>query len=123
MIVVIVVTGGISSSTAGTFVEALNADGTRLCLLPNLPSGRRWHTMSGGMVCGGWDARKSCIKFQNGAWKKMQFSLQQERFGHVSWTRSGGKSRLFGGRLSLLTSELVSESGSISGFPLKYKTE
>jgi len=120
---VIVVTGGEPYEKVGISAEALNADGTRLCLLPNLPSGRRSHTMSGGMVCGGGDARKSCIKFQNGAWKTMQFSLQQERYGHVSWTRSGGKSRLLGGRPSLLTSELVSESGSISGFLLKYKTE
>ena len=106
-------------------VEALNADGTRLCLLPNLPTFRRYHSMSGSMVCAGVDADalKSCIKFQNGAWKKMPFSLQERRDYHVSWTRSDGKCRLLGGEFSLLTSELVSETGSVAGFPLKYDTK
>ena len=105
-------------------VEALNADGTRLCLLPNLPTFRRYHSMSGSMVCAGLDsdALKSCIKFQNGAWKTMPFSLQEKRADHVSWTRSDGKFRLIGGHYSNSTSELVSESGSIAGFALKYST-
>ena len=120
----IVVTGGYPTSTAGTSVEALNADGTRLCRLPNLPKIRRMHSMDGSMICGGYDshAQKSCIKFQYGAWKTMPFSLQQIRFYHVSWTRSDGKIRLLGGSYSFLTSELVSEAGSIKGFPLKYDT-
>ena len=80
--------------------------------------------MDGSMICGGWEshAQKSCIKFQYGAWKTMPFSLQEQRRGHVSWTRSDGKIRLLGGYYSPLTSELVSETGSIVGFPLKYNT-
>ena len=126
LIVVIVVTGGKPSSTAGTSAEALNADGTRLCRLPNLPDNRRYHSMDGSMICGGYDshAQKSCIKFQYGAWKTMPFSLQQIRWYHVSWTRSDGKIRLLGGEYSQgLTSELVSEAGSVAGFPLKYDTK
>ena len=124
LIVVIVVTGGEPSETATTNAEALNADGTWLCRLPNLPKYRRQHSMDGSMICGGYDshAQKSCIKFQYGAWKTMPFSLQQIRFYHVSWTRSDGKIRLLGGSYSFLTSELVSEAGSIKGFPLKYDT-
>ena len=124
LIVVIVVTGG-SPTTAGTSAEALNADGTRLCRLPNLPKYRRYHSMDGSMICGGYDshAQKSCIKFQYGAWKTMPFSLQQIRRYHVSWTRSDGKIRLLGGEFSPLTSELVSETGSVAGFPLKYDTK
>ena len=137
LIVVIVVTGGdpiihnsqreVIDNTA-TSVEAINADWTRLCVLPDLPTQRRHHTMSGSMVCGGRDtyAMRSCHKFQNGAWKLMPFSLLEKRRYHVSWTRSGGKSRLLGGYDndgSSTTSELVSESGSIAGFPMKYKTE
>ena len=82
--------------------------------------------MDGSMICGGRDshAQKSCIKFQYGAWKTMPFSLQQIRNYHVSWTRSDGKIRLLGGygsdSESLSTSELVSEAGSVKGFPLKY---
>ena len=54
----------------------------------------------------------------------MNLTLQEERNAHVSWTRSDGKIRLLGGQgeSSLTTSELVSESGSIAGFPLVYKT-
>ena len=122
LIVVIVVTGGNPYATA---TEALNADGTRLCRLPNLPSSgeqRVDHSMSGSIICGGNDTPKSCIKFQNGAWKTMPFSLQEKRADHVSWTRSDGKFRLIGGHYSNSTSELVSESGSIAGFALKYST-
>jgi len=123
---VIVVTGGEPSQTAGTSAEALNADGTRLCRLTNLPNNRRYHSMDGSMICGGYDshAQKSCIKFQYGAWKTMPFSLQQKRYYHVSWTRSDGKIRLLSGfgSASDSTSELVSETGSVAGFPLKYKT-
>ena len=123
LIVVIVVSGGLPE--VGTSVEALNADGTRLCRLPNLPHNRQYHSMDGSMICGGYDshAQKSCIKFQYGAWKTMPFSLQQIRFYHVSWTRSDGKIRLLGGEFSPLTSELVSETGSVAGFPLKYNTK
>ena len=123
LIVVIVVSGGLPE--VGTSVEAYNADGTRLCRLPNLPSSgehRVDHSMSGSIICGGYDTPKSCIKFQNGAWKTMPFSLQEKRADHVSWTRSDGKFRLIGGRYSSSTSELVSESGSITGFALKYST-
>merc|ERR1719342_1710190 len=120
---VIVVTGGEPTSTAGTSAEALNADGTQLCRLPSLPKLRRCHSMDGSMICGGFDshAQKSCIKFQYGAWKTMPFSLQQIRRYHVSWIRSDGKIRLLGGYDSQSTSELVSETGSAAGFPLKYK--
>ena len=122
LIVVIVVTGGNPLSAAHS-VEALNADGTRLCRLPSLPKIRLQHSMDGSMICGGVGiTQKSCIKFQYGAWKTMSFSLQEGRYCHVSWTRSDGKIRLLGGAYYPLTSELVSEAGSITGFPLKYKT-
>ena len=72
--------------------------------------------------CGGWHTGKSCIKFQNGAWKTMPFTLQEARAYHVSWTRMDGMVRLLGGHYSTSTSELVSKYGSIAGFPLKYAT-
>ena len=122
----IVVTGGEPYEKVGISAEALNADGTQLCRLPNLPQCQRDHSMDGSMICGGLhSASKSCIKFQYGAWKTMPFSLQQIRRYHVSWTRSDGKIRLLGGSDSdsLSTSELVSETGSVAGFPLKYDTK
>ena len=119
------VTGGDPLYTGADSAEALNADGTQLCRLPNLPTIRRAHSMSGSMVCGGYDSEAwySCFNFQNGTWKTLPFTLQEKRRYHVSWTRSDGQSRLFGGRYSPLTSELVSESGSIAGFPLKHETK
>ena len=122
----IVVTGGDSREISGGFsAEVLKADGTQLCLLPPIQTYRRYHSMSGNILCGGFEGEinslKSCDKFQNGTWKTLPFSLQEQRSGHVSWTRSDGKSRLLGGSHSPSTSELVSEAGSITGFPLKYK--
>ena len=113
--------------TGADSAEALNADRTQLCRLPNLPTIRRAHSMSGSMVCGGYDSEAwySCFNFQNGTWKTLPFTLQEKRRYHVSWTRSGGNSRLLGGYDydgSSSTSELVSESGSVTGFPMKYNT-
>merc|ERR1712136_91676 len=44
---VIVVTGG-ETADQQLSAEVLNLDGTRLCLLPDLPTRRRHHMMSGG---------------------------------------------------------------------------
>ena len=80
--------------------EALNIDGTRLCKLPDLPTPMSGQTMSGRLLCGGRDSNgipKSCIKFENGLWVELPWNLQENRSQHVSWTRSDGKTRLFGG--------------------------
>jgi len=114
---VIVVTGGTQNSFLNS-AEALNIDGTRLCNLPDLPTPRRHHSMSGRMICGG----KSCIKFDQGNWKEFPWKLQEERGQHSSWKRSDGKTRLLGGYNSRTTSEIISETGSEMGFPMKYKT-
>ena len=57
-------------------------------------------TMSGKLLCGGVDSNeipKSCLKFENGLWVELPWNLQENRSQHVSWTRSDGKTRLFGG--------------------------
>ena len=80
--------------------EALNIDGTRLCKLPDLPTPMSGQTMSGKLLCGGVDSNeisKSCLKFENGLWVELPWNLQENRSQHVSWTRSDGKTRLFGG--------------------------
>ena len=120
----IVITGGLPFSK--NKAEALNIDGTPLCQLPDLPAPRYYHSMSGGMICGGgldYPTLRSCIKFEKGKWEELPWKLQEDRMVHVSWTRSDGKIRLLGGQISLNTSEIVSESGSRAGFPLKYKTK
>ena len=125
LIAVIVVTGGGNQHFSLNSAEALNIDGTRLCNLPDLPTPRRQYSMSGGMICGGFEnstTRESCIKFDKGKWEAFPWKLQEERGQHVSWTRSDGLTRLLGGHFSPTTSEMVSETGSEAGYPMKYKT-
>ena len=120
---VIVVTGG--EPPYPKKAEALNIDGTRLCVLPDLPTLRRYHSMSGGMVCGGLDdatIKKTCMKFDEGKWKEFSWRLRQSRRLHISWARPNGKIRLLGGANGYRTSEIVSEAGSLAGFTLKYAT-
>ena len=115
----IVVTGG--EPPYPKKAEALNIDGTRLCVLPDLPTLRRYHSMSGGMVCGGYDD-PTCMKFDEGKWKEFSWRLQESRNLHISWARPNGKIRLLGGFNSPRSSEIVSEAGSLAGFTLKYAT-
>ena len=124
LILVIVVTGG-ETADQQLSAEVLNLDGTRLCLLPDLPTKRRHHFMSGGMICGGWDSpsKESCTKFEKGKWKEFPWKLQEPRAIHISWERSNGKIRLLGGYFSSSTSEIVSETGSEAAFPMKYDTK
>merc|ERR1712198_569486 len=74
------------------------------------------------MICGGWhaSASNSCLKFDHGKWVGFPWKLKARRSEHVSWTRSNGKTRLLGGYFSLLSSEIVSETGSEAGFSLKH---
>ena len=88
--------------------EALNINGTRLCKLPDLPTPMSGQTMSGRLLCGGRDSNgipKSCIKFENGLWVELPWNLQENRSQHVSWTRSDGKTRLFGGYYFLVCTQ------------------
>ena len=120
MIVVIVVTGGFFPPLRS--VEVLNLDGTQLCHLPDLPDRRHYHTLSGGIICGGWIATTSniCLKFDHGKWVEFPWKLKEKRREHVSWTRSNGKIRLLGGVYSLRSSDIVSETGNEAGFSLKH---
>ena len=82
--------------------------------------------MSGGMLCGGFDNStigRSCLTFISGKWQDTDWTLWEERSFHISWTRLDGQLRLLGGTGSSGTSsEIVSETGSSVGFPLKYST-
>ena len=135
----IVVAGGWPLETYGDKLaaankaEVLNSDWTRFCSLPDLPDKhirtekRFLASMAEGMVCGGYsnhnrDFEKTCLKLQHGKWTELPWKLKQSRRGSVSWKRPDGKTRLLGG-LRSKTSEIVSETGSIAGFPLKYMTQ
>ena len=119
----IIITGG-EPESAFKSAEVLNIDGSRLCHLPDLQSVRRHHSMSHGMICGGYDSavQQSCVKFEQGKWVEFPWKLQEQRSHHESWSWSNGTTILFGGHFSPTTSEIVSETGSVTGFPLKYHT-
>jgi len=106
-------------------VEALNADGSPLCTLADLPDDRVAHKMEGDLLCGGYypETKTSCIYYHEGQWKTNNWSLLYRRDGHTLWKRSDGI-QLLGGRPFPLgnTSEVVTSSGSHKGFDLKYDT-
>jgi len=120
----IIVTGGSPGESAKT-AEALSSDGTPLCFLPNLPNDRRAHTMDGDLLCGGLTqaSKDTCLKFENGGWTEFSWKLLAKRRFHVSWKRADGKVMLLGGLNNGYTTELVTEDGSLEGFPMKYETE
>jgi len=118
----IIVAGGLPSSSYRS-VEALNADGSPLCTLRNLPDDRWAHTMAeGGQLCGGGrgDTKKSCIHYDNDRWKTFNWRLQKPRDSHVQWETKNV--RLMGGRDSGGTSEVVNVNSTEPGFPLKRST-
>merc|ERR1719342_1646916 len=63
----ILVTGGDGASTSA---EVLFTNGLSVCELPQMSQSKYYHTQSGLPACGGYgsDARRSCIKFEDGSW-------------------------------------------------------
>ena len=118
---------------AANKAEVLNSDGTRFCHLPDLPNNyvrtnkRYLASMAEGMICGGYSNNnrnfdKTCLKLQHEKWTELPWKLMQRRRASVSWKRPDGQTRLLGG-LRSSTSEIVSKTGSVAGFPLKYQTQ
>ena len=87
----IIVSGGLSSLS----VELLLGDGSS-CWLPFLPAQRSRHSQSGLVICGGGSEAAtlaSCITLEAGVWSQQwtsSHSLQQQRWGHLSWETEGG---------------------------------
>jgi len=122
---VMFVSGGYPNSKT---VEVINNDGTSLCNLKKksqLPGpGRGYHTMDGGVVCGGLNNLRSCINFNvdNGKWANYSAELVYERVEHSSWKRPDGQIWLMGGAGSNYyadtRSELVSSTQSVESYNL-----
>ena len=129
-ILVILVSGGYSSSGALSSVELLQTNGSYHCSLPNLPSYRYSHTQTGFTLCGGWDSappwisRTSCLTLTtSGSWEE-SYNLTIERDSHCAWASPQGI-MLLGGwdTSSLTTTEILLEDGvTTSGFSLDYMT-
>ena len=103
-------------------VEALSSDGTPLCKMADLPDSRRYHTMDGDILCGGYGAPTSCLHFGSDGWSKYGWNLLQKRYDHVTWRRPDDSLQIMGGGDSGKTSEIVTSEGSKIGFNLQYET-
>ena len=75
---------------------------------------------------GGGDTEYSCFQWSpdTGSWEKLGFTLENERYDHVSWTPSTEiGTYLMGGTWSRKTNTLIKPDGTQEmGFPLKYDT-
>ena len=106
-------------------MEALLANGTSYCTLPDLPDDRYKHTQDGLTACGGprsgtWD---SCVTLTDGQWTQSH-TLLHMRYHHTSWALGDGRVMLMGGSDSYTTTEIISPDSDTSteGFTLKYDT-
>ena len=111
------VRGALSSSA-----ELLHLNGSRMCSLPNLPEYRNGHTQTGLLTCGGGgEAKKSCITFTGGEWKKRHTLMGKKgRYEHEAWASPQGV-LLMGGYYSMDTTELLKPDGTTeSSFKLKH---
>ena len=113
---------GSGGSSGSRSVEALKEDGSSLCSFPDLPGEYVGHSQTGLEVCGSFSNRRSCLSFtSDGVWEEIR-KLSYPRHHHSSWSSPYGL-LLMGGNddESLLTTELITESGSTRSFSLKYK--
>ena len=89
---VVMVAGGSAGVRAppSQSVELLSSNGSWLCYLPNLPDKRRSSfTLTGSLICGGYQSLKTCINFSGGRWQQTH-RLRQGRHGHTAWASPRG---------------------------------
>ena len=112
---VVMVTGGYGSGSAGTSVELLSLNGTRLCALPDLPEARFQHSQSGYLTCGGGSISSSevtsCVTFSGGTWEQTH-TLGQRRHAHTAWASPQGVLLMGSHFDSATTAELLNDAGS-----------
>ena len=97
------------------------------CMLPTLPEMQYYHSLDGGLMCGGYYTSDSCVRWSsnNGTWEEY-LTLNITRSYHVSWTPDPDiGTYLIGGKdsESKNTTTLIKPDGSQEpGFSLKYYT-
>ena len=74
---------------SSNWVEVISpSKGDLHCKIPNMPRGRRDHTLDGNLVCGGlYDDRNlvdTCIRITPGGWDQSH-KLKYGRYDHMSW--------------------------------------
>ena len=116
----ILITGGYNGRDLKS-VEAYNPHNKKICKLPDLPYTDYEHTLCGGLLCGGRNSEKSCLKLGPSGFVKTTVSLKQRRRFHLCWNVPEGV-LLLGGESSPSTTELVLRDGSasVSKFGLTY---
>ena len=96
-------------------------------MLPTLPEMQYYHSLDGGLMCGGYYASDTCLQWSsdNGTWEEY-LTLNITRSYHVSWTPDPEiGTYLIGGKdtESKNTTTLIKPDGSQEpGFSLKYYT-
>ena len=120
----ILVSGGYNGDRLAS-VEALHPNGSHICNLPDLPTGRAGHTLDGLTSCGGYDGRRyidTCVTLSSGQWTQSH-QMIHARPGHTSWS-TDNQVYLIGGIGSSETSEILTPGSDTTtkGFKLEYKT-
>ena len=118
----VLITGGWSAEQSA---EIYHPDRDTPCVLPDLPDQRATHTQDGSLICGGeLESRRSCRRWNAGAWDLVTESLTKQRGAHTSWTPTDGSvTYLMGGYGSEITSEDITKDNSVSApFTLQHKT-
>ena len=119
--------GGHVGDRSGS-VEVLNADGTPLCSLPDLPYETWGHTQDGLTQCGGTGGwiRRQCYTFdpKTGNWI-LSNTLNTDRSYHTQWRINGGL-LLAGGsvkNVAVKSAEFLLDGNNVAtNFELKYAT-
>ena len=99
---------GVFTFNVSKTVEVLKIDGTAWCTLPDLPGefGRKEHTQSGLLTCGGLVQKDNCIRFSEGQWNTSHEGLS-DKFSHSAWSSNTHGTRL----LSDDKAELLADNG------------
>ena len=123
----VLITGG--SDYSKQSAEVYHPDRDSACLLPDLPDERWIHTQDGSLLCGGYGASRSCLRWNpmSGSWDLVTEAeaLTGQRFGHSSWTPADGSVTYLIGDSHLdwesgYTSEIIDMNNNIiRSFPLR----
>jgi len=122
----LLVAGGSDGSSLLDVVEMINLETNSSCIVDvKLDVPRVWHIGDGDMVCGGLDddynTLSSCYNIVTGT----TISLNNNRAGHLSWSRANGQETyMIGGNstYNLRTTELITGDSTQAGFELQYDT-
>ena len=122
----VLIVGGYNSGGSLNSAEEFNANTGDTCLVGDLPQSNSAMSLCHRMVCGGWNAPKSCSKFEaDSTFSTLPVSLIENRGFHLCWGLPSGEVLLLGGAYSRRTTEKVSADGSSSSpdFDLPYDTK